>query len=252
MSTWLKTLEKMGLIQLEDGDVSPSQQKKKETDTEEGLEELEIDIEELQKELEGFEKPQIKSRSTPSSKEEGASLGSPPTPNTSDHDIQPRALSKIYDESAITPSPYPIERMIKLLDGLKAMPINMRIQAIKAMDLADDNWTIEDSILDGQRKKSAIEQEKERIKENLHQRITEIQEKKKQQDKELAQISSEIRQQISDLEQLLSEETIQVSSQKSTFEAQEKADRLAHKKTEATLQNHLDSINEVLNSLKKQ
>jgi hydrogenase maturation factor HypE len=142
--------------------------------------------------------------------------------------------------------------MIKLLDGLKAMPITMRIQAIRAMDLADDGWTIEDSILDGQRKKKALEKEKKKIRTQLEQRIQNVELQKDQQDQYLSQVSAEIKQQITDLELLLSEETQQVASRKSTLDTQEKADQMAHKKIDDTLQKHLDSINEVLKSLQKQ
>ena len=101
------------------------------------------------------------------------------------------------------PSPYPIERMVRLLDGLKAMPENMRLQAVKAMDLADDTWTIEDSILDGQRKAQAVSNERTRILGNFKHEQQQIEEEKQKQSEYLAQMTTEVQQQIAELERVL-------------------------------------------------
>jgi hypothetical protein len=162
-----------------------------------------------------------------------------------------RDLSEIYEEAKITPSPYPIERMIRLLDGLKAMPEEMRIQAVKAMDLADDTWTIEDSILDGQKKVQAVKNERERIKARLEARTKNIEEEKQKQTDYLQQMTMEIRQQIADLERILQEEAQQVSSKKSELNAEQKTTQHAYEETDFALKNHLSSIEEVIKSITK-
>ena len=247
MSKWLKTLEKMGLIQLEEGDVptpKPTIEENQVTDID-----LDIDLDALSKELDNISPQKIKPEQPPTTKSQ--QKPSPPPSSQSDGEFFVRDLSEIYADAAIAPSPYPIERMVKLLDGLKAMPSDMRLQAIQAMDKADDSWTIEDSILDGQRKKNAIEKERGRLQQQLEQRNLAIEQEKKLLDKNLEETTKEIREQIAELEAILAEETQATQQQKSQLDAQQQSDALSFQKTEAILQNHLTSIDSVLSSLKQ-
>ena len=250
MSKWLKTLERMGLVQLEEGDIPEPQAS---PNTEEDLDSLTIDIERMTRELEGFSAEE----DIEITLEEPASPqhSSTPKPQSShdsiDSPFRVRDLNEIYEEAAIQPSPYPIERMVRLLDGLKAMPENMRLQAVKAMDLADDTWTIEDSILDGQRKAQAVSNERTRILKQLQARTQHIEEEKQKQSEYLAQMTSEIQQQIADLEQVLEEETKLVATQKAELDAELSATQHAYEETDFALKNRLESIKKVITSIQK-
>jgi hypothetical protein len=65
-----------------------------------------------------------------------------------------QAFDSFY--TGITPSPYPAEKMLKLLDGLQAMDAATRQAAVKAMDSADDSWSIDDSVADAKAKIKAL------------------------------------------------------------------------------------------------
>jgi lysozyme family protein len=56
----------------------------------------------------------------------------------------------------INSGPYPAEKMLKLIDGLVAMDPSTRLAAVKAMDEADDSWTIEDAVADAKAKIKAL------------------------------------------------------------------------------------------------
>ncbi|MAA80108.1 MAG: hypothetical protein CL916_12715 [Deltaproteobacteria bacterium] len=252
MSKWLKTLEKMGLVQLEEGDAPAAQTS---PDTKEDLDSLTIDIDRMTRELEGFsaeEEEEIKiTVKEPSVAPPQSPAGTRLDSETIDSTFRVRDLSKIYEEAAIEPSPYPIERMVRLLDGLKAMPENMRLQAVKAMDLADDTWTIEDSILDGQRKAQAVSNERTRILKQLQSRTQHIEEEKQKQSEYLSQMTAEIQLQIAELERILEEETKLVATQKAELDAELSATQHAYEETDFALKNRLESIKKVITSIQK-
>lgn len=252
MSKWLKTLEKMGLVQLEEGDVPPSEST---PNPKEDLDSLTIDIERMTRELEGFSTEEEEEEIEITLEEPTVTQPSSPPPPSQDGSIDStfrvRDLNEIYAEAAIQPSPYPIERMVRLLDGLKAMPENMRLQAVKAMDLADDTWTIEDSILDGQRKAQAVSNERTRILKQLQARTQHIEEEKQKQSEYLAQMTTEVQQQIAELERVLAEETKLVASQKAELDAELSATQHAYEETDFALKNRLESIKKVITSIQK-
>ena len=141
--------------------------------------------------------------------------------------------------------------MVRLLDGLKAMPENMRIQAVKAMDLADDTWTIEDSILDGQRKVQAVSSERSRILKQLQARTQHIETEKQKQSEYLAQMTKEVQEQIAELERVLEEETKLIAAQKAELDAELGATQHAYEETDFALKNRLESIKSVITSIQK-
>ncbi|MEC7986524.1 MAG: hypothetical protein VX278_15265 [Myxococcota bacterium] len=251
MSKWLTTLAKIGLVELEDGDVSKDANSKQTTtelppDEElEALQEQLNDLVEKPKAPPSVEEPKIVSSA------DAAPVSIPKPSHTGVGDLVAREAGVIYTDAAIPESPYPIERMIKLLDGLKAMPKDMRIRAIEAMDQADDSWTIEDSILDGQRKKSALKAEESRIHNLLRQREEERNQESIAQDQYIEQVTTEIRTQIDELEAMLAEELREAASKKATIEAQIEADRVAYENARRDLTQQVTVISDVLNSLQE-
>jgi hypothetical protein len=87
----------------------------------------------------------------PPSVDTGLALSSPAAP------LDPGlTLDQVYQNAGVPPSPYPAERLLRLLDGLKAMDDSLRRQTIQAIDAADDTWTIQDPISDAGHKVRAI------------------------------------------------------------------------------------------------
>lgn len=68
------------------------------------------------------------------------------------------SLDEVYAAAGVPPSPYPAERLIRLMDGLKEMSDDMRRRTIEAIDAADDSWTIADPLRDARAKIAAIDQ----------------------------------------------------------------------------------------------
>lgn len=140
------------------------------------------------------------------------------------------SFEELYREAHIPSSPFPAERLLRLLDGLRAMDEATRKAAVRAMDEADENWNIDDPVLDAQRKIQALDAFCQALEAKMARR-------KEQAAADMAnlkaaheQTSREIRKQISELEKLLDRET------------QKTAEKMAALEAECnTLQNQVDS-----------
>jgi len=136
-----------------------------------------------------------------------------------------RPLASIYAESGIPESPFPAEKMLKVLAGLRAMPTETRKAAILAMDAADDDWTIDDAILDAQRKTRALETARLNLNTSLQTAEEQAATEQAAQDEYQEQATAEIRRQIAELEVLLQEEVSKVATEKATIHANLQATR---------------------------
>ena len=117
-----------------------------------------------------------------------------------------KSFDEIFASAQISESVYPAERLLRLLDGLRAMDAATRIAAVRAMDAADDNWTIADSVLDAQRKIAALESYQKALEGQLAVQqdsvVAEIADMKLAEERAI----SAIKQQITELEALLARE----------------------------------------------
>ena len=52
----------------------------------------------------------------------------------------------VYTHAGVSPSVYPAERLLRLVDGLSAMDPATRLMAIQAMDAADESWSLADPL----------------------------------------------------------------------------------------------------------
>lgn len=116
------------------------------------------------------------------------------------------SFDEIYASAGVPPSPYPAERLLRLIDGLRAMDAATRRTAVQAMDAADDSWTIDDPVLDAQRKSRALQEWGAGLREQIaaaeQAASSEIAELKQREEQAVA----EIRKQIAGLEKLLERE----------------------------------------------
>lgn len=133
-------------------------------------------------------------------------LGAAPAADGPVADVSGLSLAQIYSHAGVAAASYPAERLLRLLDGLKAMEEGTRRQAIAAMDAADDTWTIADPLHDASLKIAAIEAHAATLRAGVTQA---------EQDTQLAMASvqqrqdtsvSEIKRQITELEGLLARE----------------------------------------------
>lgn len=119
---------------------------------------------------------------------------------------EPLNLDDIYATQGVGPSLYPAERLLRLVDGLSAMDEATRLMAIKAMDAADESWTIADPLADAAAKVAALQAHAHGLSTHLQQleqhTQTQLDAIAQRQDK----VVGDIRQQIAELEGLAARE----------------------------------------------
>ena len=58
-----------------------------------------------------------------------------------------RPFDEIYAEQSVAAAAFTAEKLLKILDGLAALDPAARIAAVRALDAADDAWTVDDALL---------------------------------------------------------------------------------------------------------
>ena len=133
------------------------------------------------------------------------------------------SLEQVYEAASVPKAPYPAERLLRLLEGLKAMDDGTRRQAIQAMDAADDTWTIDDPIRDAAAKVAAIESHAASVRAALAQAEQETRAQIERQQLQHKGAVADIMRQMSELEGLLSREIARGAQESATQEAALKA-----------------------------
>ena len=83
----------------------------------------------------------------------------PPPPPDAGGDAQLQLglpFDEIYARLGVPRSPYTAEMLLRVVDGLKALPAAQALAAVEAMDAADDRWSVHDVLADGDRKVQAL------------------------------------------------------------------------------------------------
>jgi len=137
----------------------------------------------------------------------------------------PLKLDDIYAQAGVPASLYPAERLLRLIEGLSAMDPGTRLMAIKAMDAADESWTIEDPLADAQTKAQALAMHAELLQLNLQAlerdtlaRIESVTAKREK-------VVGDIRRQMSELDALMNREVARAAQDIAAQEAQLQAAR---------------------------
>jgi hypothetical protein len=125
-----------------------------------------------------------------------------------------------YAQAGVDPAPYPAEKLLRLLDGLRAMDPRTRKSAVIAMDAADDNWAIADVVLDAERKVAALAQIEQTLRAQVAQIVEHAQKEKEKQDSYIAKAAAKIRGDIEKLEQMLEKEIAESAAHKAQLDAQ--------------------------------
>lgn len=115
-------------------------------------------------------------------------------------------FDEIYAAAGVPASPYPAEKLLKVLEGLRSMPEEQQRLTIQAIDQADDEWSIQDPINDATVKIAALRdaqthalRQAKSIESHGQQQLAEI-------DRRRETAVAGIRQQIADLNALLERE----------------------------------------------
>lgn len=139
--------------------------------------------------------------------------------------IENRPIEDIYAAAGLPQSPFPAEKLLRLLEGLRTMDAATRKAAVQAMDAADDNWQISDCIDDAKRKVDTLNSYKQLLDAQLQtaeqQSVAQVEDIRSG----LEKSTSEIRKQISELEKLLEREISKSAQQTTAIEAGVRAAR---------------------------
>ncbi len=132
-------------------------------------------------------------------------------------------LEDIYAAQGVGASIYPAERLLRLVDGLSAMDEATRQMAIKAMDAADESWTIEDPLADAAAKVRALADHSSSLTAHLQQLELQTRAQLDAITSRQEMVVGDIRKQIAELEGLVTRELTRSAQETATQEAQLKA-----------------------------
>ena len=65
-------------------------------------------------------------------------------------------FADIYARQGVTDAQFPVERLLKLVDGLRTLDPATRLAAINAMDVADETWSMQQVLADADAKVAAL------------------------------------------------------------------------------------------------
>jgi hypothetical protein len=133
--------------------------------------------------------------------------------------LENHSFADIFAAAGVPDSPYPAEKLLRLLDGLRAMDAGTRKAAVLAMDAADDNWQMGDCLRDAELKIAALEDHKRELSAQLQQRERQSAEVVNQIRSVLDEATAAIRKQIAELEQLLEREVTRAAQEATSVEA---------------------------------
>ena len=170
----------------------------------------------------------------------------PPTLSADECEVAgDKPLDEIYSEAGVPQSAYPAEKMLRLLEGLRAMDAVTRKAAVLAMDAADDNWQINDCVSDAERNIAAIEGYQRYLtaqvtgsEQQVSVQLTEIK-------SALENTTAAIRQQISELEQLLQREIAKEAQQSTELEGALRATREAAARETRRMGSEIERLREI-------
>ncbi|ACB34734.1 putative methyl-accepting chemotaxis sensory transducer [Leptothrix cholodnii SP-6] len=131
----------------------------------------------------------------------------------------PMQLDQIYASAGVPPSVYPAERLLRLVDGLGAMDEATRLMAIKAMDAADESWSIDDPLADAAAKVQALARHADGLQHDLQTLESETQARLQAVAARREQVVGDIRRQIAELEALVERELTRSAQETATHEA---------------------------------
>ena len=155
------------------------------------------------------------------------------------------SLDEIFRAAGIPASPFPAERLLRLLDGLRAMDEATRKAAVRAMDEADENWNIDDPVLDAQRKINALEGFRQAL-------AAQVSGKKEQAAADIAALKAaqeravaEIKKQIAEMEKLLEREMQKTAQQIAALETEISALQGETDREAAKMQDEIARLQEI-------
>lgn len=132
--------------------------------------------------------------------------------------VEQRPFEQIYAEQAVAATAFSAEKLLRILDGLAALEPPARIAAVRALDAADDAWTIDDALLDAERKTRALAAARSQIEQQARAALEQARRAIEEREQRQLTAVGGIRKQIADLEALLEREVARATEEKSALE----------------------------------
>lgn len=139
--------------------------------------------------------------------------------------LEGRPLADIYTKAQVPPSSYSAEKLLKLLEGLRTLDPSTRKAAVLAMDAADEDWAVEDAVRDAEHKIRALEQAGAALIDVVKGAEAQAKVDVEAKDRYQHEATGSIRKQIADLDALLAREIEKVAEERAGIQA-----RLQHTK----------------------
>jgi hypothetical protein len=172
------------------------------------------------------------------------------SPTLADHAEEGRAFEDIFAAAGVPASPYPAEKLLRLLEGLRAMDAGTRKAAVLAMDAADDNWQMGDCLRDAELKIVALEDHKRQLTAQMQNREQQSAELVNQIKRVLEDATVAIRKQIAELEQLLEREVTRAAQEMTSVEAGLRAAREAASRETRRMDAEIERLREIPTTFK--
>ena len=131
----------------------------------------------------------------------------------------PSNFEDIYTSAGVPKVAFSAEKALKVLDGLQALEPSARKAAVLALDAADDAWAMEDVLKDVARKVTVLGDAKLEVEGTVREILDITRQQVAEQEQKLEATTASIKQQIADLESLLHREITRAAEHKATLEA---------------------------------
>lgn len=132
--------------------------------------------------------------------------------------VEQRPFEQLYAEQSVAATAFSAEKLLRILDGLAALEPSARLAAVRALDAADDAWTIDDALLDAERKTRALAAVRGQIEQQARAALEQARRAVEEREQRQQEAVGHIRSQIADLEALLEREVTRATEEKSALE----------------------------------
>lgn len=166
-------------------------------------------------------------------------------PSGSSAIVEGVSFEALYAGAEVPPSPYAAEKLLKLLNGLRAMDAATRKAAVLAMDAADDAWTIDDVLLDAERKCRTLALGIERVEAQSADVDQRVKGEMIALEQYTQQATETIRRQIAQLEALLHEEVQKAATRGAELQMEARAAREAAARERARYEQEIERLREI-------
>lgn len=153
---------------------------------------------------------------------EAPAVAAPPAAASESADAlsrEPLDFTRIYADLGVAPARYPAERMLRVLDGLQALDPASRLLSVRAIDEADDSWSLADPLDDARAKIAALGAFAEQLRATVAADDADAAALRDDMAKQAEQAIAEIRRQIEELQALLERETAKAATERAELDA---------------------------------